>query len=241
MYWPLQVDPISTHEINLCSFAQFEHDGKNITTLCGDNGRIDDFFDKFELFPSVPNPAFNDTVGVPTEFGMTGAACASPIVQDDIESNQSGEPEELDKLEASDEPEESDEPACFPASATVITRDNRLVRMDRLEVGEEIAVGRGKFSTMFMWSHADRRARHEFVRIRTEANNTLVLSSGHFVPVRSTLKRAKDVHVGDVLETGWGSVTPVVAIDKVWDIGLFNPHTMHGDIVVEGVVTSTFT
>ena len=33
----------------------------------------------------------------------------------------------------------------------------------------------------------------------------------------------------------------VTSITSVWANGLYNPHTMNGDIVVDGILTSTYT
>ena len=33
----------------------------------------------------------------------------------------------------------------------------------------------------------------------------------------------------------------VASVSSVWADGLYNPHTMHGDIVVDGIQTSTYT
>lgn len=72
MYWPLQVDTISTHELNLCALNVGDEAN---TTFCGDNGRMSEIP---ELFTFPGNPKFNDTVGAPTDFGKQGAVCPTP-------------------------------------------------------------------------------------------------------------------------------------------------------------------
>lgn len=35
--------------------------------------------------------------------------------------------------------------------------------------------------------------------------------------------------------------SPVVAVEPIWRVGMYNPQTRHGDIVVNGFVVSTYT
>lgn len=96
LYWPLQTDSITGHEMNICSYAKF--DGQISTTLCGDQGRIDEMFseEKASKFPLVMNPSFNDTVGAVTNFGSSDSQCL-----EDDEEFESPQPA------MTDEPEES--------------------------------------------------------------------------------------------------------------------------------------
>lgn len=68
MYYPMQVDPITKHEINLCSFARFM--GVN-RTACFDAGRIREVFRRPGIFPQCRNPAFHDHVGAATNFSRS--------------------------------------------------------------------------------------------------------------------------------------------------------------------------
>lgn len=59
--------------------------------------------------------------------------------------------------------------------------------------------------------------------------------------INGKLAPARKINVGDQLTTlsGWKRVT-AVQMDETCT-GLYNPQTMHGDIVVDDVVVSTFT
>jgi hypothetical protein len=70
----------------------------------------------------------------------------------------------------------------------------------------------------------------------------LVLSSGHKLWVNDGLVAARETRAGDLVRLGHsGDVGTVAAVSRVPSIGLFNPHTEHGSIVVDGVTTSCLT
>lgn len=97
--------------------------------------------------------------------------------------------------------------------------------------------------------------RHPFVRLKTAAGAVLTASPAHYVyvvgagPAGSAtvdgrgwrLVRAAEVRRGDVLPLAAGAVSAVVGRSLVELPGLYNPHTLDGDIVVDGVVVSTWT
>jgi len=55
------------------------------------------------------------------------------------------------------------------------------------------------------------------------------------------LRRAADVRLGDRLPLAAGNASAVVGVGCVDLPGLYNPHTLDGDITVDGVVVSTWT
>ena len=55
------------------------------------------------------------------------------------------------------------------------------------------------------------------------------------------LATAATVKAGDEITLRDGSKAAVTKVHTAWAQGLYNPHTMHGDIVVNGVQTSTYT
>lgn len=140
--------------------------------------------------------------------------------------------------------------SCFPSNARVTRRDGRRVRMDALRIGDEVVVGiTGEglqmFSKVYAFSHADSGAISEFVVLEVSNNQTLAVSPGHYVRVgrgtRSGLRTADDVEVGDVLTGGEGQSVTVRRTGRSRERGLYNPHTLHGDIMVDEILTSTFT
>lgn len=129
---------------------------------------------------------------------------------------------------------------CFPGSATVQTRDG-IKRMDELEIGDEVLSAPDVYSKVFMWTHKAPKERSTFVRIFTDAGNNVTMTPSHYLRASGVLKPAGRVRVGDTVELGVGGEARVVKVDMVDEVGFFNPQTTHGDLVVDGIVTSTYT
>lgn len=69
-----------------------------------------------------------------------------------------------------------------------------------------------------------------------------MLTSGHYLFLNGQMKAAKTAVVGDVVMLGDGSGTEVASVDRnVNARGLYNPITTSGDIVVDGLLASTYT
>lgn len=81
------------------------------------------------------------------------------------------------------------------------------------------------------------------VSIRVSSGLTVTLSGSHYVGVGPAqhLKAASDVEIGESLTMRNGSLDSVTAKWTSWKYGLFNPQTVDGWIVVNGLVISTFT
>jgi Hint module len=120
------------------------------------------------------------------------------------------------------------------------------VRMQDLKIGDVVRTGTGNLgSPIFIFSHADPTIQSEFVQMTTSFGQRLTLTPTHILYCNGrNLTAARDVRLGDMLEaaTSFGSnATMVTHIEYVQSKGLYNPHTLHGDIVVDGIVTTTFT
>lgn len=114
--------------------------------------------------------------------------------------------------------------------------------MDKLQVGDTVRVKGDTFSEVFMFSHADPTAKSRFVRLTTENGKILALSPTHFLYLDGELRPAKEARPGHaVYDAVDGNTTRVSSIEMISSRGLYNPHTMHGDIAVNGIVTSTWT
>lgn len=136
--------------------------------------------------------------------------------------------------------------ACFPASAIVQRPDGAAVRLADVSVGDALRVGAdGASSDVYMWSHRLPAGRHPFVRLRTASGGALTASPGHLIYANGVRTPASAVVVGDTLPAvaADGTVTPavVVAVERVVAEGLYHPHTLSGDLIVDGFVVSTWT
>jgi len=136
---------------------------------------------------------------------------------------------------------QSSEKTCFPANSTVQLEDGSAKRMDALSVGDKVLAKPGEFSDVFMFSHKLSAVRAEFVRISTAGGRTVTLTGNHYLYVNGRMAVASIVKAGDELITATGAADKVTGVSTIWADGLYNPHTMHGDIVVDGIQTSTYT
>lgn len=81
-----------------------------------------------------------------------------------------------------------------------------------------------------------------FLEFQLQNGETTSMSEGHFMYVNGEMKAASDAKVGDYLERSInGAHVRIVGIKHTNAHGLFNPHTHHGDIVVDGYRASTYT
>jgi len=156
-------------------------------------------------------------------------------------------------------PANDDARSCFPASATVELADGTRVAVGsgRLTVGATVRSSPGRTSDVYAWSHYTRGGVHPFVAITTTPTDgacvaggnatraatrpPLLASPGHYVYIGGRLTAADAVAVGDVLIGGDGRPLTVTAVDRVVAAGLFNPHTLDGRLVVDGVAVSCYT
>lgn len=160
--------------------------------------------------------------GTPTPSPSKKAVASSPMAKKSPTATSSG--------------------TCFPGDALVKLEDGTSVRMDNLRVGDRVAVGGGMFSDVFMFTH-ELKGKHKFIRIETDNKLVLDVSNGHYLWINGVLTEAQNVEVGDnvVLEDGINTAMVIRVTMNVVAEGLYNPQTTHGDILVNGVIASTYT
>jgi len=130
---------------------------------------------------------------------------------------------------------------CFPANATVLLESGETKPMADVRVGDSVLAAPGVFSKVYMFSHRLAETNSAFVTLTTDAGAELQLTQDHYLYVNGVLATAGAVRVGDALTLASGVRTTVTAVNTMWAAGLYNPHTLHGDIVVNGIATSTYT
>lgn len=160
-----------------------------------------------------------------------------------------GEPTEEPEVEAKEVKTDgslnasgSENGECFPADARIALADGSQVEMRALSAGHTVrvhALRRDMSSRIFLFTHRAPHGVHEFVRLQTAHGHVLRLSAGHYLYVRGRLRAARAVRVGDVLQTITG-LSRVKRVSRVRAAGLYAPHSMHGDLVVDGVLVSTY-
>jgi hypothetical protein len=130
---------------------------------------------------------------------------------------------------------------CFPGNALAELKSGYYRRLDRLLVGDQVKVSENTFSDVFMFTHKDSETKSEFVRIVLASSHSIRLTPGHYIYANGEVIPAGLVKVGDELMLGTGAKSAVVSVSTSVETGIYNPQTLHGDIVVDGVVSSTYT
>lgn len=129
---------------------------------------------------------------------------------------------------------------CFPGTGKVELEGGSTKQIVDLKVGDKVRVSPSEFSEVYFFSTNMREVQSKNVKLTT-ASAEISLTSNHFLYVNGKLELARDVKVGDSVVLANGTKAEVTAVGQEWGEGLFNPHTMHGDIVVDGIHASTYT
>lgn len=142
-------------------------------------------------------------------------------------------------------PQESEEPsgdsACFSGDALVNIEGGLIKRMSEIAIGDRVSIGSGKFSRVFMFTHKSPEVESKFVQIVTESDNIIELTPGHYIYANRKLVDANTITIGDMLTLENGKKSAVKSVSYTTKTGIYNPQTEHGDIIVDGILASTFT
>lgn len=188
----------------------------------------------------IGGPAASMPDGSPTTSPTTTAAGAKTTTSSDAKTTTSDDTKTTTSDDADPESTDDDDDVCFPMAAVVHMEDGTEVAMHSLEAGHMIATGSGDHSAVFAFSHRTLSGLHPFVRIEAASGRFITLSKNHYLYANGKLAAAETVRVGDELTTIEG-VSRVVKTSVVFEEGLVAPHTMHGDVLVNGVRASTYT
>lgn len=131
--------------------------------------------------------------------------------------------------------------SCFPSDSTVVLYDGRSLPISELRLGDRVHVGGNVYSEVFMFTHSDRNVVTRFMRITTTSGASITLTPGHYLYVNGRSMSARNVRIGDKLELGNSKTSAVTSVDVVVKQGVYNPHTILGNIVVDGILASTYT
>lgn len=130
---------------------------------------------------------------------------------------------------------------CFPPTGRVKLANGLTKTMNQLKLDDEVHVGGGRTSRVFMFTHAQADVPARFTKLTTESGNHVTLTPSHHLYVNGINMAARNVRVGDTLELADGSISAVVDVRAVAATGIYNPQTLHGDIIVDGIRVSTYT
>ncbi|CDF34414.1 unnamed protein product [Chondrus crispus] len=130
---------------------------------------------------------------------------------------------------------------CFPADATVTLQSGQVKTMDTVRIGDRVLVADGTYSDVFAWTHHTSKSALSYIAVETDLGNRLVTTAGHYVHADGATLQMRDVRKGMVMRTAEGADATVTAVRTVKAKGLYNPQTTHGDIVVNGLIATTYT
>lgn len=139
------------------------------------------------------------------------------------------------------EEDDDDGSVCFPASATVELEDGSIIPMSKLAIGDRVKVAVNKYSEVFMFTHKMADISYSFVKLVTVTGAEISLTGSHYIYADNALVAASQVRVGSMVLLGNSKYDKVVSVRSVKGTGLYNPQTAHGDIVVNGIISSTYT
>jgi hypothetical protein len=126
--------------------------------------------------------------------------------------------------------------SCFSSENTVEDLDRGHIKIDSLRIGDLVRTGSGAFSQVYSFGHLDRNMEAEYLQIFSkDLDLPLEVSPDHMLFVSDKAVRASQVEVGDIL-----GENPVIEIRTIQRRGVYAPTTYAGNIVVSGVVASSY-
>ena len=131
--------------------------------------------------------------------------------------------------------------SCFPRDAVVELISGKKITIGELDVGDKIKTGPGEYSTVYMFDHKVEDIVSEFVKLSFNDGTRIRMTSSHYIQTASGLATAGSVGLREKILKSTGEWIQVSGISYEKGIGLYNPYTYTGKIVVDGVVTSAFT
>lgn len=209
--------------------------------------------------PPPPSPPAASAIVSPTVTPSPGSSATSPTppvptatatapVQPDPSQPATGtiiSPSASANAEISTElsPEstnESDDNVCFPGSSNVHLSDGSVLPMHQLSAGMEVMHDESESSRIFLFTHRLSEIKSWFYRIETASGHAVTLTGRHYMHANGVLASADSVKIGDEVRTISGK-SAVTAVSKVLATGLYAPHSMNGDLIVDGIVVSCYT
>lgn len=202
------------------------------------------------------NGFLSPIASVLTEFDVSLAKMIAQLVLDEYIAEQLGINGSLSTPSLEDDnsyptPLPSDDDSCFPGDATLTGTDGTDMAMrdvnggDVIQVSSSAATRLQKLSVaskIVAFTHRQRSGVHPFLQIEFGNGMALTLSDNHYTLVDGEhLVAARAVRTGQKMMSASGEILVVQNVRRVWKTGRYAPHSMHGDLIVNGVVVSSYT
>jgi len=125
---------------------------------------------------------------------------------------------------------------CFSYANTVEVQGKGLTLIDALKIGDYVRAGKDQFSRVYSFLHLDHDVEADYLQIHAEGlKPPLELSPEHMVFVKNAPVPASQLMVGDML--GQNKVSEIKSVKRR---GAYAPVTESGDIVVSGILASSY-
>jgi len=132
---------------------------------------------------------------------------------------------------------------CLSPDATALVETKGQVCIKDVAVGDKVMTASGKYKSVFTISHFHHDRVTSFLSVQTEMKEKpLELTPLHmlFLQGEQNPVPAQDVKIGDLVQTLYHGPQKVTNITVVTRNGFYNPVTMDGTIVVDGIIASTY-
>lgn len=153
-------------------------------------------------------------------------------------------PAPFNEAEESMQPSEDSESggACFPGDATVTGAHGRNITMRYLNAGDSVKISPfGHSSKIFAFTHRETTGIYPYTQISFAGGMSLTLSANHYTYADGRMLAAGNVVRGQKMTSGRGAALAVEDVRRVLRPGRFAPHSMHGDLLVNDVLVSSYT
>lgn len=162
-----------------------------------------------------------------------------------------------------DQPKKQRRHSCFPANQLVMLENGNQIHLHQLKTNHRVRTASTNITTdlssspIFLFTHRDHNTISQFIKLSYIDKNdvhqsnktnlsTLSLSPEHYIyryihnqPLRLVL--ANQIQIGDMLMGFDGLPRQVETISNVYERGLYNPHSMDGNLIVGGILVSCYT
>lgn len=137
---------------------------------------------------------------------------------------------------------------CFPGDALVRVEAGHTLRMDELQFGDRVQISHDTHSDVYFFGHRLDSAVVQYTRMHYDCPTSgevknVRMSPQHYLYVNGRLQTAGSVRVGDRLRAAVDGTDSLLVsdVDSVFGKGAYAPTTLHGDVIVDDVVVSSYT
>ena len=146
-------------------------------------------------------------------------------------------------------PPVSEPQTCFSERSEILVDGKGLMRMDALQIGDSVQIADGTFSKVYSFGHKASTQRTKYLQVFSasmDKGRPLEISPEHLIYTRDTSKKtwklvpAGDLNAGDSLLSANERPSTILWIREIERNGAYAPLTLSGNLLVNGVLTSSY-